>query len=307
MSNKKIMKNSRRILVAYWGFMLSLLSTSLSAAVMVDANWLKKNINNPHVVVIDMSDSLQYRRFHIPGAINLEYDAINRRTEQGVSLKVSNQRLYAILGKRGITAKHHIIIYDDLGGFSAGRLFWQLETIGHKNVSVVNGGLVAWVLAHNKVSNKQVIRQPVVYIPDNDAAGRKNEIDTKSVGKLAAQPAQVAPFLLDVRTRNEYVGNPQVKKTGHIPGARWWPWIESLDMKNGFVLHNSKKLLKSLSEIGVTKKTDAIVLYCRSGHRASQSYLTLRSLGFSNVRLYDGSILEYSKTQNMVFRKGQKP
>lgn len=293
--------------MAYWGFMLSVFSMSATAAVMVDANWLKKNINNPHVVVIDMSDSLQYRRFHIPGAINLEYDTINRRTQQGVSLKVSNEHLYTILGKRGITAKHHIVIYDDLGGFSAGRLFWQLETIGHKNVSVVNGGLVAWVLAQNKVSNKKVTRQAVIYRPDNVAAGRKNEIDTKSVGKLAAKSTQVGTFLLDVRTRNEYVGHPQAKKTGHIPGAKWWPWIESLDMKNGFVLHDSKKLLESLSKIGVRKKTDAIVLYCRSGHRASQSYLTLRSLGFSNVRLYDGSILEYSKTQNMVFRKGQKP
>lgn len=298
------MKNCKSFI---FGFLfLSLLSGKLSAT-LVDIEWLKKNKSKPNVVVVDMTSAIQYKRFHIPGAIHLGYGAINRRTKAGVSLRVSKQHFFSVLGKLGINAKHHIVIYDDLGGYNAGRLLWQLEQIGHKKVSVVNGGLVAWVLAHNKVDNKPVMLKRTVYIPDNSGNARNNEIDTKSVGKLANSPANSGTFLLDVRSKEEFVGHPNYKKTGHIPGAKWWPWIESINMENGFILQDAKKLLDSLSKIGVTKKTDPIVVYCRSGHRASQSYMTLRSLGFSNVRLYDGSILEYSKTQNMVFRKGLKP
>jgi len=174
-------------------------------------------------------------------------------------------------------------------------------------VSLLNGGLVSWILGNNRVDNKPVVTKPTVYTPDNSAAGRKNEIDTKSVGKLASSPTNSGVFLLDVRTQQEYVGHPKQKKSGHIPGARWWPWVFSVDMDNGFVRKDAKILLNSLSKVGVTKKTDPIVVYCHTGHRASQAYMTLRSLGFSNVRLYDGSILGYSKAQNMVFRKGLKP
>jgi len=281
---------------------------SASAGVLVDSDWLKKNLKNPDIVIIDMSDYVQYRRYHIPGALHLPYGMINRRTKKGVSLRVSDQQLFKVLGKFGITPNHHVVIYDNLAGFNAGRLFWELERIGHKKVSVLNGGLVKWVLSGYPLDNRELlVRTKEVYIPAKNAVHRVNEIDTKSVGKLATSPSNSGTILLDVRTREEYVGYKKFPRTGHIPGARWWPWTDSFAMDKGFVFKSVPELIDSIKKVGVSKKTDPIVLYCRSGHRASQSYLTLRSLGYSNVRLYDGSILEYSKTQSMVFRKGLQP
>ena len=117
---------------------LSLLITSnlafSASSILVDVNWLEKNMNSSSVRLIDMSDDTQFQRFHIPGAIHLPYAAINQRNKKGVSLSVGQDHIIKILGFLGIQAKDHIVIYDDMGGLHAGRFFWELEKIGHKSL-----------------------------------------------------------------------------------------------------------------------------------------------------------------------------
>jgi thiosulfate/3-mercaptopyruvate sulfurtransferase len=64
---------------------------------------------------------------------------------------------------------------------------------------------------------------------------------------------------------------------------------------------------KKLQKLGVTDKKQPLLVYCRSGHRAAQSYLTLRNLGYENVKLYDGSMAEYSLNKNNPLKKGMLP
>jgi 3-mercaptopyruvate sulfurtransferase SseA len=53
---------------------------------------------------------------------------------------------------------------------------------------------------------------------------------------LLSGTAQAAPVLLDVRSRDEYTGNPKEARSGHIPGAQWWSWEQSINMQSGFYL-----------------------------------------------------------------------
>ena len=69
--------------------------------------------------------------------------------------------------------------------------------------------------------------------------------------------------------------------------------------------HSDKVLQGELSKLGVKDKTKPLIVYCRSGHRASQSYLTLRSLGYTNVKLYDGSMAEYASKRELPLKKGR--
>ena len=64
--------------------------------------------------------------------------------------------------------------------------------------------------------------------------------------------------------------------------------------------------MDSLKQLGITNKKQELIVYCRSGHRASQSYFTLRKLGFENVKLYDASMNEYQQS-NKPLIKGMKP
>ena len=67
-----------------------------------------------------------------------------------------------------------------------------------------------------------------------------------------------------------------------------------MDFNDGFRLKPVAELQRQLQSLGVTDPELPVCLYCRTGHRASQSYYVLRQLGFTGVKIYDGSIAEYS-------------
>ena len=48
---------------------------------VVDAAWLKANAAD--VVVVDLQDPKAFARFHIPGAVNLAYDAWRTQAPKG--------------------------------------------------------------------------------------------------------------------------------------------------------------------------------------------------------------------------------
>jgi len=264
---------------------------------------LQKHLNDKNLVLIDMSDQTQYQRFHIPGAIYLGYgNLVQKRKKDKVSLRISNQRLYKILGYIGVSRNSHVVIYDDTGGLNAGRLYWDLERIKHPRVSVVNGGLVKWILEGRKVENKYNERKAVTYLAG--ASTINNEINLTQIKQASQSNKQV---LLDVRSREEYLGYPKYKRTGHIPGAKLWSWDDTVNFTGGFTLKKPDELMASLAKAGVKKKSQPLVVYCRSGHRAAQAYLVLKQLGFQNVLLYDGSMAEYSKDLTAPVRQGLNP
>ena len=113
---------------------------AMAAPVLVDTKWLAGNMGKQNIVVVDMAaDETQYDRFHLPGAIYMPYYAIVKpRKKDRVTLPLTDRELSVRLGQFGIKREHHIVIYDDMGGLNAGRLFWALERIGHPQVSVLD-------------------------------------------------------------------------------------------------------------------------------------------------------------------------
>jgi len=274
-----------------------------SPSFLVDINWLTKNLNSPSIRLIDMSDDTQFQRFHIPGATHLPYAAINMHNKKGVSLSIGKDNIIKILGLLGIQAKHHVVIYDDMGGLHAGRLFWELEKIGHKNISILNGGLVKWILAGKKVTAKSQNIKAVQY----KAAIKPSRNNTATLEEILNTKFNNKNVLLDVRSKEEYSGHPRYPRTGHIPKAKWWEWSQSVNFENAFKMQKQTTLKKQLQQIGISKTNTPITLYCQSAHRAAQSYFTLRQLGFENVKVYDGSMSEYSKIKSAPLIKGLKP
>jgi len=201
----------------YWLMVLLLSWVGLVCAepVAVDAAWLAKRVDDPGIVLVDMTaDPMQYRRFHLPGARYLSPRALVHTNKAGVSLRVSDERLFALLGDLGIDADSHVVIYDDMGGLEAGRLFWELERIGHARASVLDGGLVKWVLEGRRVVAQVPPVARTQYRPAKE--GRENEIDIAGILSARQDPAVL---LLDVRTPEEYAGKASEPRTGHIPGA----------------------------------------------------------------------------------------
>ena len=267
----------------------------------VSTDWLAQHISDTNLVLVDMTDDPQYQRFHLPGAVHLPYQAINTLDRFGASFSSGPDHISMILGLLGINADSRIIIYDDLGGLNAGRLFWELEGLGHQNVALLDGGLVTWILEGRKVSNKAVQPDKTTYV----STSKKPRTNLATLADITRLPPDAV--LLDVRTREEYAGDPRQSRSGHIPGAKWWPWDATVDFNDGFRLRSAAELQRQLQALDLSNPATPIFLYCRTGHRASQSYYVLRQLGFKNVKLYDGSIAEYSRHSELPLKTGMQP
>lgn len=268
---------------------------------IVSTTWLEAHLNDTNLTLIDMAEDIQYQRFHLPGALHLPYRAINTTDQFGVSYGLGAEQLIRLLGLLGASADNHIVIYDDLGGLNASRLYWALEALGHQRIALLDGGLVKWILEGRKVSNKSVQARKSTYSPSSKI-GRNNLASLAEISRLPTNA-----ILLDVLTQEEYAGDPRQPRSGHIPTARWWPWDTTVDFNNGFRLKPVAELKRQLQALGVSDPESPVYLYCRTGHRASQSYYVLRQLGFSKVKIYDGSIAEYSRHKTLPLNTGMNP
>ncbi|KPK11226.1 MAG: hypothetical protein AMJ68_06395 [Acidithiobacillales bacterium SG8_45] len=296
------MSNIRNLLFA--GILLLFWSVaSATAPVLVDGNWLAANLKNDKIILVDMAaDETQYDRFHLPGAIYLPYYAIVKpRKKDKVTLPLSDAELALRLGQFGISREHHIVIYDDMGGLNAARLFWGLERIGHPQVSVLDGGLVKWILDGRKVINAPSRRRPVQYVASG--SGRDNLASMEQVDRAGKDGVT----LIDTRSMEEYVGDMKRREGGHVAGARWWEWSRAVDIEGGFVRRPVKTLQAELGALGMSDKSKPVIAYCRSGHRAAQTYMTLRSLGYEQVSLYAPSMNEYGQYRKKSLKLGTNP
>ena len=280
---------------------LLLIAQHAAATTKVTTHWLEQHLHDPDLLLLDMTDDIQYQRFHLPGAVHLPYAALNHTNQQNVTLSVGPERLIKLLGLLGARRESQIVIYDDVGGLNASRLYWELERLGHPRVALLDGGLVKWILEGRKVTNTPVQPASAIYQPA-DKPGIANLASLTEIRQLATEAV-----LLDVRTQQEYAGDPRQARSGHIPGARWWPWDSTIEFATDFRLKAPAELKQQLHELGITDKNTPIYLYCRTGHRASQTYYVLRQLGFSQVKLYDGSMAEYSQYKELPLTTGMTP
>ena len=297
---------------------------AFAGPVFVNGAWLEQQLSDANIVIVDMSDDdTQYLRFHLPGAVRLPYDVLVKERQPGniagskigqhaeragpgaaahkILVRLDDAELLRVLGRLGIARDSHVVIYDDLGGLNAARLFWELERIGHPEVSVLDGGLVKWILDGRRVVNVPAPRPATTY--ERRESGRDNEAGLRDV-QLALE--KTAALLLDVRSEEEYAGEPKNPRTGHIPGARLWPWDLAVDFEHGFVQRDVAALRRMLAHVGAGPDRP-VIAYCRSGQRAAHAYMTLRALGFEDVKVYANSMNEYALAPGARFRQGKEP
>lgn len=134
-------------------------------------------------VLIDSRSPEEYAGGHIPGARNIFWKDVR----SGDSINAST--LVEALRANGVNTTDRIVVYGE--GGDASYLFWALEYIGHRNVSLLNGGVDAWVktgrpLVQNSPSMQASdysadINEALLIKPEDieDAIGTAQIIDTR--------------------------------------------------------------------------------------------------------------------------------
>lgn len=264
--------------------------------VLVTADWLEENLENPQVRVIEVSVIPGvYERGHIAGAVNFVWhtdfvDTIQRNI-------VSQERFQELIQAAGVNQDTTVVLYGDNNNWFAAWGAWIFNLYGFEDVRLLDGGRVKW-----EADGRALSTEVVAYEPGNvtiDAA--KDELRALLPEVLDVVEDSVSGTLIDIRSAAEYNGEifaPEgvqelAVRAGHIPGAINIPWGQNVKEDGTF---KSVEELKALyAGLGVDGSTP-IITYCRIGERAALTWFVLSQLLGYDVALYDGSWTEWGNS-----------
>ena len=271
---------------------------------LVETDWLADNFADPQVVLLEVDwDGLDaYQESHIPGAVGWNWkeqlwDPFERQFPQA-------DLLAERLGSAGIDNDTTIVIYGAPVQFGT-YAWWVLKMFGHKDVRLLNGGLVKWKQEGRPVGTEASNPTTKVYHcqqPDMSCrAGRRDVLQAID---------QPGCLILDHRSYEEYSGQrvglpgkPDVgaERYGRIPGARHVPFDSLINEDTTF---KTREELEQIIGEHITDPNTAIFSYCRLAHRATlASFVMTELLGFDNVQVYDGSWTEWGSMVGMPIER----
>lgn len=262
-------------------------------AFLLEARQLAGRLNDPELLLIDLRGQEEHRQGHIPGALALDYAAIIRAEPPVGGLLPDEAQLSRVLAALGLRPVHHVVAYDGEGGGYAGRLLWTLEALGHEGLSLLNGGINAWLDEGFELSREA--RSPQA--SDYRAHYRNPEVVADRDYILSRlQNADFVP--LDARSPGEYQGSDlRAARGGHIPGAVNLNWTDAIDFDNALRFKPDHELRAMLETLGATPDKE-IVAYCQTHHRSSHTYMLLKHLAYPRRRGYPGSWSEWGNDPN---------
>jgi thiosulfate/3-mercaptopyruvate sulfurtransferase len=257
--------------------------TASDLPLLLEPDVLEAHLEDPGILVVDLSRADVHRQLHVPGAVLLDYASIVTNRPPVAGLLPEPVHLAGVLSGIGLSPDTHVVAYDEEGGGKAARLLWTLEVVGHQHMSLLNGGLHAWAneghALETELRTPAATRYPVT-LCDGPVADR---------GYIAGRLHAPGTTLLDARSAEEYGGMKRyAQRGGHIPGAVHLEWTQTMDPARNLRLRSPEELHALLGERGITPEQE-VISYCQTHHRSSHSYVMLRTLGYERVKGYPGS------------------
>jgi thiosulfate/3-mercaptopyruvate sulfurtransferase len=277
-------------------FLGSILAATLVASaapaarqdMLVSTDWLAKHLTDANIVVLQVSaNRTAYDAGHIPGArfVGLPDLVVTRN---GVPNELPEvPALKKVLEAAGVSDNSRVILYGDASVLPATRAYFTLDYLGHGDrAALLDGGLEKW-----RSEGRTLTKDAPTISQGNLTPRLKSEIvmQIDAVKEATAKRGEPGtPVLLDVRPAADYSG----EKGAHIPTALNLNWMDSQVSRENQTL-KSEPDLRALYEAAGVKGDRPVATYCNSGMQASQSYFTLKYLGY-DVKMYDGSMSEWN-------------
>lgn len=222
-----------------------------------------------------------YLAGHIPGAafIDLDADLAGPPGAGGRHPLPGAELFSAAMGRAGVRNDHPVVVYDAATSMAGARAWWLLRYFGHPQVSVLDGGLAAWMAAGHPVANGPAEVEPGDFTA---RPGGMPVLEADGAAELTRRGV-----LLDARAPERFRGEqePLDPVAGHIPGARNRSTADNVDGSGRFL--DPEDLREQFAEAGVGEGVE-LGAYCGSGVTAAHEVLALELAGLP-AALYVGS------------------
>jgi thiosulfate/3-mercaptopyruvate sulfurtransferase len=275
---------------------------------LVSTDWLEANLGAEDLVILDIRSESEFEGAHVPGAFHTAYPGTWNTERDGIPSRLPlTSDLEAKLSAMGIDSNVSVVLVPagtgstEIGG--ATWIYWVLKYLGHDAVAILNGGWAAWDWEGRETQTGAV----------EPAAAR--EFVASPRPELLAETDYVVAHLdsdtviVDARPAPHYTGAIQsglVTRAGHIPGA--------ISLDNALFYDELFNQFKELAELEgqlppeLADRSIAIISYCVAGHWGSINWFVFHELlGFTDVRLYEGSMAAWSRREDLPVVLGAEP
>ena len=237
-----------------------------------------------------------FRVGHIEGAVAAPYNLFRGPAENPGQVPPTSQ-LEAIYETSGLEPSSVIVIVshgnNDTDFGAAARVYWTLKSSGFTELSVLNGGMLAWTDAGLPLTKAVITpKQTQLDITWDDTWS----VSTEEITQMAS--GEIHGKLIDARTPAFFMGEKAHKAAGRpgtLPRAQNLPHTKFFNSGTP-VLKHSIDVASLKSTLGI-EAGDAVVSFCNTGHWAATDWFAISEVaGIENVKLYPGSMVEYSQT-----------
>jgi len=271
--------------------------------ILVSPEELARHLDDPQWIVFDtrhdMGDLEKGRRAyaagHIPGAyfLHVDEDLSGAKTGKNGRHPLPDLETFAAkLNARGVTPQTQVVVYDDLSGNFAVRLWWMLRWLGHERVALLDGGFPLWEKEGRPVTKDVPAQRTGAFVPRPHLG---STVDAHFVERFREDPSVK---LLDARADNRFAGlqEPIDPVAGHIPGAVNHFWQKNLSPDGRF--KTPAQLRKEYETLLAGMAPSQTVHMCGSGVTACHNIFAMELAGLPGGKLYPGSWSEWCSDPN---------
>ena len=284
------------------------MKNKFDSSLLVETDWLESNLENPNIRIFDctvwlnphpkkiytiVSGKKDYDEGHIPNSDFLNLEDISLKNTPYPFMMPDIKTFDKVMSLKGVGPDTHVILYSRANIQWATRVWWMLKSMGFNNASILNGGYDRW-----KNQNKNISTTPVTYqenkfisIPQNGLFCTKEEVLNSLTNNNISIINALRSTLHDGSEKVDY------GRLGHIKNSINIPSLEMVDPDTN--------LYKSLDDLKIIFKNynvlskEKVIAYCGGGIAATNIAFVLTALGFNNITVYDASLSEWAKNNNL--------
>jgi len=277
---------------------------------VLDATWYLPNMNRDAASEFRSEGRIQNAKF-------FDLDGISDTTVDLPHMLPTELGFSAAADALGISKEDHIVVYDRQGIFSSPRAWWTWKVFGHEKVSVLDGGLPAWIASGGALETSLVAREELerpaaeCLRPSKTSYRYKAHLQGQHVRSLKqimdSVVARKQEYVVDARPAPRFDGKAEEPRAGlakgHIPGSKNIPWDAVLTAEG--TMKSPSEIEEIFRSVGIPfdAATDfsKIIASCGSGTTACILVLASEQVPgkMGTMSVYDGSWSEYGAAEGV--------
>ncbi len=248
---------------------------------------LKNSLKNSNLILLDVSSLSNYKEGHISGALHADISKFIKSKHKKTALDFS-QIVQKELMKLGIDENSDVVIYSrnqEEDQLNSSYLAFILIQHGFENVTILNGGYMAWVFKyHDLVSTEksEPLKKGTFTIDKNSDFLVSSDYLKKNLSNIA---------LLDSSETSEHNSTILLEESD---ASEYTPCIKNRYYRDNFfsdlTLRSDLEIRESFIYKLDLKSDKEIVVFGDTVFSASMNwYILYKKFGFKNTKIYDGT------------------